>query len=80
MAEVEARLAVKPAEFQVEGSRDAKAEKETSLADIPDNAEVELRCEGEMETSLADMPENAMSASSKNEMETRLTDKTDRQD
>ena len=46
MAEVEARLAVKPAEFQVEGSRDAKAEKETSLADIPDNAEVELRCQG----------------------------------
>ena len=58
IAEVEARLAVKPAEFQVEGSRDAKAEKETSLAALP---------------------ENALSASSKNEMETRLTDKTDRQ-
>ena len=59
------------------------------MADIPDNAEVELRlavkhtdvlvedsgdAKAEMETSLADMPENALSASSKNEMETRLTD------
>ena len=57
MVEVKARLAVKPSNAQVEGSRVAKAEMETSLADMPENARAESS-KTEMETRLADTPAN----------------------
>ena len=48
MAEVKARLAVKPANAQVEGIRVAKAEMETSLADTPANVLDCMQCEDEI--------------------------------
>ena len=66
MVEVKARLAVKPANAQVEGIRVAKAEMETSLADMPENA-LSASSKNEMETRLTDTPANVQVESIKDD-------------